>query len=240
MDKEQFSNYLVDIYISRKDKILLILFYNQKSIKKISDIKEIGLELGLTDIKKWNISSILATSLKGYVIKIKAGWKLSLKGENQINQNILKPGPIKKVNKSISSFLTNIKKEQTRLFIKEAISAMESGLIRSSVVLSWIGAIDILYEYTSNTKLKEFNTEAIRRNPKWKPAKKAEDFSLMKEYDFLQIICSISIIDKNVKQELEGCLKLRNSCGHPNSLRLGENRVATHIETLILNIYSVF
>jgi len=43
-----------------------------------------------------------------------------------------------------------------------------------------------------------------------------------------------------VRQELEGCLKLRNGCGHPNSLKLGENKVAAHLETLILNVFAKF
>jgi hypothetical protein len=30
----------------------------------------------------------------------------------------------------------------------------------------------------------------------------------------------------------EDCLKLRNGCGHPNSLKIGANKVAAHLETL--------
>ena len=64
--------------------------------------------------------------------------------------------------------------------------------------------------------------------------------NLMKEYDFLQVLAALSIIGKNVKDELEQCLKLRNSCGHPNSLKIGEHKVASHIEILILNVYSKY
>jgi hypothetical protein len=45
---------------------------------------------------------------------------------------------------------------------------------------------------------------------------------------------------KNTKDELEACLKLRNTCGHPNSHRIGEHRVTSHVETLILNVFSNF
>jgi hypothetical protein len=62
----------------------------------------------------------------------------------------------------------------------------------------------------------------------------------MKEHEFLQILNAISAIGKSVKDELEGCLKLRNGCGHPNSLQIGEARVSAHIETLMLNVFSVF
>jgi hypothetical protein len=45
---------------------------------------------------------------------------------------------------------------------------------------------------------------------------------------------------RHTKDELEGCLKLRNTCGHPNSHKIGEHRVASHIETLMLNVFSQF
>jgi hypothetical protein len=42
-----------------------------------------------------------------------------------------------------------------------------------------------------------------------------------------------------VKQELDTALQLRNGCGHPNSLKIGANKVAAHLETLALNVYAV-
>ena len=62
----------------------------------------------------------------------------------------------------------------------------------------------------------------------------------MKEHDFLQVLEAISVIGKSVKNELETCLKLRNGCGHPNSLKIGQNRVAAHLETLVFNVFAVF
>jgi hypothetical protein len=61
----------------------------------------------------------------------------------------------------------------------------------------------------------------------------------MKEHDFLQVLEVLSILGKNVKNELEGCLKLRNGCGHPNSLKLAESRCAAHIAVLVLNVFNV-
>jgi len=62
----------------------------------------------------------------------------------------------------------------------------------------------------------------------------------MREKDFLQILQSLSVVGKNVREELENCLRLRNACGHPSSLKISENRVAAHIEMLILNVFSRF
>ena len=62
----------------------------------------------------------------------------------------------------------------------------------------------------------------------------------MEEYDFLQVLESISVIGKSMKQELEKRLQLRNACGNPGSLKMAEKTVAAHIEVLILNVFSQF
>jgi hypothetical protein len=107
-------------------------------------------------------------------------------------------------------------------------------------VLSWVGAVAVLYEEVWANHLAVFNAEAAKRFPKWTAAKNADDLSSMKESHFLQILHAISVIGKNTKDELEACLKLRNTCGHPNSHKIGEHRVASHIETLMLNVFSQF
>ena len=88
--------------------------------------------------------------------------------------------------------------------------------------------------------LAALNAEAAKRDAKWKPAKTADNLGKMKEATFLEITESVGMIGKNVKQELEACLKLRNACGHPNSLKIGPNKVAAHLETLALNVYALF
>ena len=62
----------------------------------------------------------------------------------------------------------------------------------------------------------------------------------MKADTFLDILQAISVIGKNVKQELKKGLTLRNGCGHPNSLKLAEHKVSSHIEDLMLNVFAVF
>jgi hypothetical protein len=58
--------------------------------------------------------------------------------------------------------------------------------------------------------------------------------------NFLQVLSAISILGKNVKDELETCLKLRNGCGHPNSFVVGAHKASSHVETPIQNILPSF
>ena len=122
--------------------------------------------------------------------------------------------------------------------MKEAIACFENRLYRAAVVLSWSGAVSVLQNHIVNKRLTDFNAEAQRRNRKWRDALNSDDLGLMREYEFLDVLESLSVIGKNVKFELKKCLQLRNGCGHPNSLSIGPHQVAAHLEILLLNVFS--
>lgn len=56
----------------------------------------------------------------------------------------------------------------------------------------------------------------------------------------LQICQDAGMLHKAEKQILEDRLNLRNQCGHPNPVEIGEHTVAHHIEVLMLNVYSKY
>ncbi len=114
------------------------------------------------------------------------------------------------------------------------------GLYRSAIVMSWLAAVDVLHNHVHTNHLKALNTEAGRVDAKWKGAKTTDGLGRMGESDFLDRIVALSIIGKNVKKELKDCLDRRNGCGHPNSLQIGANTVAHHIEILLLNVFKKF
>ena len=177
-----------------------------------------------------------------FVIKSNNGWELTSQGLALVNSLTGKeiPSIAQQQSKTLRVQLSTINNGNTQAFVEEAIKCFEVKAYRASAVLSWVGAVSILYDYVFKNCLVAFNSEAKLRNAKWKDATTKDDLTRMGEQDFLNILQSISIIGKNVKQELENCLKLRNGCGHPNSLEIGENRAAAHIETLIMNVFSKF
>lgn len=136
--------------------------------------------------------------------------------------------------------IPNIKDEEAKILVGEAITCFEHDLYRPAVVMSWLAAVRVLYDYVHRHRLREFNDEAKRVDQKWRPARSTDDLARMKERDFLDRISALSIVGKNVKQELEKCLELRNGCGHPNSLKLGQNTVARHLEVLLMNVFDKF
>ena len=204
---------------SRYQKILIILAVSVDNPKRVAQIKRLGSEAGLKEIHKWQPGSVLHSyKNKGLAVPIKEGWKLTDRGKRYLTEELnlkIKPERVTSVSASLRKLLEDIDGD-TEDFLKEAISCFECNNYRASVVLSWVGAMSILQQYVVDNKLTEFNKEAKRRNGKWKNAKLTDDLCRMKEIEFLNILADISEKGKNVKQELEKCLSLRNSCGHPN------------------------
>lgn len=242
LSKDYLQTSLVKTDIPRLDKTLLILFWDQEIPKSISQIREIGIENGLREIHSWNISDILGKA-KDKAVLIKGNWSLTIVGKEHLSHaNLITHNPSILINdvSDLRSHASSIINPNTKVFLEEAIICLETNQKKAAVVFSWIGAVAVLHDEIIKNHLNDFNIEAANRDSKWKPAKTADDLGKMKEFDFLNILESISVIGKNVKQELQQCLQLRNGCGHPSSLNIGTRKVAAHIEVLILNVFSKF
>jgi hypothetical protein len=231
--------------LSQKDKLLTILYLGGKSRYSIGEIKKIAEVSGLRAIKTWNISAILAAA-KTLAIHYPDGWSVTTSAIAYLNgKGVSNSGssPVVQVASDLRVLLPSIKNGQVKSFVEEAIGCVESSHYRAAVVLSWVGAISVLQDYVVCKHLTKFNAEAKRVNPKWKDASTADHIGLMDEGDFLDLLASpnVGVLGKNVKEELKNtALKLRNGCGHPNSMVVGKTRVAAHVEMLILNIFSRF
>jgi hypothetical protein len=146
---------------------------------------------------------------------------------------------VKTVAADVRKHLATIPSMDAREFISEAISCFEHGQLRAAVVLSWVGAMSVMHDHVVKNVLASFNAEARRRDARWRDARNSDELGRLKEHDFLDVLEAVGSIGKNVKQVLQNqCLNLRNACGHPNSLKISDNNVAAHLDTLILNVYS--
>ena len=227
--------------VSNEARLLFCLALGGLAPKKVARIREIGIAAGWPNARHVNVSDYLRRA-KGRAIPKPAGWQLTEAGVSFVatQANLPKKAAATALTGALRQHLPKIASDDIRAFVEEAITGAENGLFRSAVVLSWVGALAVLYDFVVANKLKDFNTEAARRDARWKAAASADDLGRMKEYDFLQVLAAIGVLGPNVKTELEGCLKLRNGCGHPNSLKLAEAKVAAHIETLMLNVFEKY
>lgn len=227
--------------LARLDKALLTLaaFKEPAQVKQIQDM---AVSAGFREMRKWNLSQVLGSS-KGLAIRGTKGWELTDAGRKRLEELgvSIATVPAMQVAIDLREHLGKIGNEQTRSFVEEAISCHENRLFRAAIVMSWLGAMDVLHRYVHSNKLSEFNAEVARvLGKKWKAAKSQDDLGKLGERDFLERIESIGIIGKNAKRQLIDALDLRNGCGHPNSLIVGINKSAAHIETLLQNVFRKF
>ena len=246
-ERELYKNEDLKLYVnsnglSQRDIILIALGSEGCCPKNVTDVKKSLVEAGQRKASVWPISTRLNTAVD-MAIKTVGGWELTNQGKEHI-QNLgvpLKSEAVIKVSMDLRNLVeTSIKDSVTKEFVLEAVGCFEASHYRAAVLLSWVGALNLLYEHVCSQRLNDFNVEAKRRDAKWKDATTIDDLARLKEYDFLQIASATSMFGKSVKNELEQRLKLRNGCGHPNSLALGENAVANHLEILILNVFKKF
>ncbi|GGK17237.1 hypothetical protein [Luteimonas terricola] len=204
--------------------------------------KKYAIDAGVKGAKKWNFGAFLS-AVDDKVFRTPDGWELTEVGKSHIasvaGEN-LSVSPAAKEAQDLRAILPKLKHQDVKDFLSEAIVCAEQSLPRAAIVLSWVGAIAIMQREVVDKHLTAFNAETLKRDPKWKAAKTTDDLGRLKESTFLEVAQTVGLIGKNVKQELDACLKLRNGCGHPNSLKVGSNKVAAHIETLALNVYVVF
>ncbi|MGB3448736.1 MAG: hypothetical protein WBA48_18795 [Xanthobacteraceae bacterium] len=222
------------------DKCLLVLATFEKPTT-LKSIRDRFISAGVRKASDWNISGLLS-SKSTLAVNTPDGWEITQAGKQHlVNLGVTKASPAAaRVATDLRLLQNKIKDADTAGFVGEAIRCYELELNRSAVVMSWLAAFHVLKIEVFKNHLAAFNAEAARVNPKWKPAKSLDDLGEMKEADFLDRLRAISVIGKNVKDELQACLKTRNSCGHPNSFKIGPNTVARHIEQLLLNVFNRF
>lgn len=226
--------------LSRLQKILLVLATMDKPCS-LKDIREKAKKVGFRDPAKWNISDVLGRS-NGMAIKTIDGWEITDAAKLHLRRlGVASVAPSAMgVAIDLRNHLTSVIDDETRTFVSEAIQCHEGGCYRSAVVMSWLGAVSVLHKYIHSTHLVAFNLEANRVDSKWKNAVTTDDLGKMNEDRFLDTIERLSIIGKNVKDNLKECLKRRNGCGHPNSMKVSTNQSAAHIESLLLHVFKPF
>lgn len=226
--------------LTKTDKLLVCLAVDADTPKEVKQVIALASAHGLRGAKSWNVSSFLSRS-RGRASRVASGWVLTKAGREHISSLGLSRSPI--ITHSSAALRRHTERlghPDTRAFVEQAIGCFEAHFYRAAVVLTWVGAISLLYDEVLANHLATFNAEGLRRNSKYRAAKTRDDLARLKESDFLDYLEGASVIGKSVRKELGVCLDLRNGCGHPNSLQIGEHRVASHIETLILNVYANF
>jgi hypothetical protein len=230
---------------------VLLLLSQLSQPAETRQIKEKGVQIGFRDVEKWNLTDILKKAASDQqVAQLSNGWKLLEPGYKVI-EAYYKPEAaiIQEARHALRLHLQKIADDQRKSFIQEAIWAFDVKAYRAAIVFSWVGAVYILQEHVVARHLPAFNAAGSARAAKaaasgskyqFYPVRSIKDFGVITESDFLQLCQDAGVLHKAEKQILGERLDLRNQCGHPNPLTIAEHVVASHIEILMLNVYSKY
>lgn len=206
-----------------------------------ADIKTIAKENGWKDGARSAPSSFLSKS--PHALLLPKGWTLIGPGRRSLEDRglISEIGVLTPVTLTLERYVLDLHDPDKARFIEEAIACVKNKSYRAAIVLTWVGALYLMYNYVLREKLFEFNAEVLRRFPKSKPTSTADDLAhVVKEAEFLNILEHIKVITKAENKEISGCLDRRNTAGHPNSHTFTEVGVGNHIETLLTSVYLRF
>ncbi|MCX7319942.1 MAG: hypothetical protein NT113_10790 [Hyphomicrobiales bacterium] len=226
--------------LSKTDKYLLVVAHHDGPVTN-SNIKVIAKENGWRDGAQSNPSAFLSKS--NSALFLPTGWTLTGPGRSDLERRgiVSQIGVLTPVTHALEKYILDLHDPEKARFVEEAISCVRNKSYRAAIVLTWVGAVCLLYGYVIREKLAEFNKEVYRRYPKSKPSLNVDDIAnVLKESEFMNVLEHLGVITKAESKELIGCLDRRNTAGHPNSHTFTEVGVGNHIETLVSNVYLRF
>jgi hypothetical protein len=145
------------------------------------------------------------------------------------------------ISTTLRDLLHKVKSTEQKSFLEEAISCFEIKSYRASIVMSWLLAMDTIYEYIIKKKIVEFNS-AIQLQGKYKKIIIAtkDQFGEFKESDFIEILRVAKLISNDQRKILVEKLDFRNTCAHPNSIVIKESKAISFIEDIVENVIIKF
>jgi len=238
MNRELLVEWLHRPGLTQTKRLLVVLSTFERPIA-LQEILDRAEEAGLKR-RIWSNPSASLSRTSGMAIHSAKGWEITRAGREMLANEGFSEASLGVINLAtdLRNYLQRVSDPETQDYLSEAIRCYEMGLLRSAVVMSWLAAVFVLQQAIVQNHLAAFNAEARRVDAKWKDATNTDGLGRMKESDFLDRLVSIRFIGKSVKQNLKECLDRRNACGHPTSLKIGQNIVAAHIEALLLNVFA--
>jgi len=150
--------------------------------------------------------------------------------ENEFDQNELS---------KIEKLIMGLDSPKERDYLIEALSCMQVGALRASVLLIWNACLyNIRQKCIDLNEFKKLNEEAKKQYNKAKQIKKIEDFEHLTDKTTIIVSCNIGVFTKFQKDILiDSCLSLRNKCGHPSDYSPEEFAVKAFIENIIKIVF---
>jgi hypothetical protein len=232
--------------LSMREQVKLMSFFaisiSQKDYFTANDVKVEFDALSLS--KPANITRdliSLCNSKPPILIKNKDRYAFQRTAKKILEELYLGTTHKRAISLSLRELLNDIKGKEQVAFCEEAISCFEIKAFRAAIIMTWLLTLDVIYEFIISKKLVEFNA-AIQAHGKYKKITilDKDQFSDLKESDFIEISRGAKIITNDVRKILVDVLDFRNTCAHPNTISVQETKAISIIEDLINNVIKKF
>lgn len=124
-------------------------------------------------------------------------------------------------------------------FLAEAITCYSNRAYRAAIVMSWLLAMDHLFQAIIDRHLVAFN-DHLSADPDKRlnvlTVTTADDLSSIKESKIIELAYKARIISKDLKRIWDERLGLRNSAAHPSNVDIGPAKAAAFIEDVVQNM----
>lgn len=219
--------------------VVLIYFekFEDKQSATVGEMRDALKNSGCRREAKANLSDALGKSMPNIRIAGTNGrsnlWALTSTGRRSIISQLSLEQSNEPINEagSLKSLATSLNSDQAA-YIIEATKCLEADALHAAVVFLWAGAVREIQEHVVKCNNKAIDLSISKRDPKAPKVRKIDHLCYVKESTLLLVAEDLGIFDRNERDMLDACLKLRNKCGHPGKYKPGPKKIASFIEDI--------
>jgi hypothetical protein len=176
-----------------------------------------------------------------YVKASKGAYRLHRSTSNKISESLGTRRVVLQTSADLRALEANFPEGPKKRFLSEAVDCFEASANRAAVVMTWILALDHMFDYVLRHRLDDFN-RALVANPDKKVKKiiVKDDFSDLKEVKIIELLRAANIISNDVRKILVDALGTRNTAAHPSSVEVARSKAVSVIEDLVTNVIRKF
>lgn len=206
--------------------------FTVKSIKEEFQNQRLNVPAGLS-----SLIPQLAKNKPVSFLKTKTGYSFH-RNVKKYFDNIYNDTHEIEISNKLRDLLPTVKSIEQKTFLEEAIKCFEVKAYRGAIILCWLVTMDVLYEFVlTPNNLTVFNS-SIQSHGKYKriTITKKDDFSDIKESDFIELLRVSRFISNDIRKILDEKLGLRNSSAHPNTIIFEELKTMSYIKDMVANV----
>lgn len=233
-------------FVTQADTVLLSVYCLTDIAPTSQEITAKRIKNALTESRipeLSNIPSILRLLEKRGFLKRKesegvTAWIITILGEEHARRMIEPESEAIVIDdRDLRRLMDKVKDDDSNDFLKECLTCLEANALRSSVIMGWTLVMDTLHTKIWSVGSKKLN-QAVQQRFKTAAKKigRKDDLLYYRDSNKLLLCEDLGLFDRNIRDMLEGHLKLRNKCAHPGNYKPGRKKVEAFFEDVVNNV----